>query len=331
MNTITILSFHHQHHNTEILSQTFLEMHAQKRIYESFLSEKNILLLSTCYRNDILIFGSSERHNSLLKRVTKNIPEWKDHIQNAKIYTGADAITYFLQVSMGLKSTLIGETEITKQIQDSITFAQKYRKLSSEFCEFLKKIQELSKKFRKQFHFQKGSLSHAYLAFREAFSKYDKKSPILLCGFGNVHQKIIRYFQKKGDFPIVLLSKCKKEAAEKFLEKNAPQANREDYEQFEKYIKTAQMVFFATKSKEPLFQKKHLQILKQRKNPLYIFDLSVPADVSHEIRSCEKVIYTQVEDLDKIVQKNQKKKNEKKQEFLNFLFLNNQGQNFFRS
>jgi len=329
MHKLTIFSFNHNDASQNVVAKMYFTKKQAEAIYanKNISNDIQLVLLSTCYRSDILIWSDKP-----LKELTlifkNNLPNFSSCFSSVKTFQGINASLYLLKVSMGLESSIIGETEIIKQIKDSLNLAKEKKRVKKDFLEIFKKNNELNKKMREKFNLNRGSISHAYLAFCQALQICPEKSLILFCGFGDINQKIAKYFHKidnriKPNFKMVFFTKYKKTEARDFIKKEKiKKAEIKNYIWLKKYLAKAQCVFFATNTNKQILDNKYISILDLRKEKLIICDLSVPSDCEPKIQKHKNINYFNIKNLDKEVEKNQTKKEQKKKDFLNYAKTN---------
>ncbi len=317
MGRFIIFSFPH----SGATKKLYLTKKQQEEIYRSkeINSEIHFVILTTCYRTDILVWseGNSEELGKVFK---KHIPGFASAFSRCRIIRGRLARMYFLRVFMGLESTLIGETEIVKQVRDSFGFSRRENRLNKELSEILKITRKIAKEMRNKFQLDRGSFSHAYLAFRRALIHCEQKALILLCGFGDTTQKIAKYFYKRGGFEMIFFTGHLQSSAVDFIQKEKlTGAKVESYLNLKKYLKDSDCIFLATNNKKrPILREKYLSVLRSREKPLFVCDLSISPDCEKALQKHQKIIYCNIVDLDEEVRQNQLTKKCQKTAFLKF-------------
>ena len=121
------------------LSGTLLEEACENALNNFGINE--IFALSTCNRVEIFAVGSPQKtFNACLGAITLNgVRPPQKFLESAKIFKGKDAIIHLFETASGLKSQMIGETEILGQIKKAYaSFGQGFVSVRKERCERLR-------------------------------------------------------------------------------------------------------------------------------------------------------------------------------------------------
>lgn len=328
MRDLIIFSFNQTNSGQEIAAKTHLTPKQQIEIYHDFSIDPDIqfVLLSTCYRSDILIWSQKPKL-ALIEIFSQKIPNFSLNREKCQIFKDKEAFFYLLKVYLGLLSNLICETEISSQIKNAFNLSRANNRTQKELADVFLNIQKQGKAIKQKFNLSAGSLSHAYLAFQNAWQNISNDSLILVCGFGQINKKILKYFKKKKSKPqkIILFTKHKLPEAKKFIKKEEIKNIKiESYSKLRNYLAKANCVFLATNTRRPILQDNYLDIINSRSKKLNIFDLSMPSDCETKIKKSRQVNYFDINFLDKKAKKNQILKERKKKETLKYIEQNNQ-------
>ncbi|MDH4199827.1 MAG: hypothetical protein OEV66_05525 [Spirochaetia bacterium] len=173
----------------------------------------SVLYLSTCNRIEIYI-ETAQRKNSLelaeLKEMFKDTPAHKGIFSHVPVYKrGLESVRHFFQVSAGLKSMALGETQITGQIKRDFNHAFEKGLISPFFNSLVQKIFECQKKIRTQTDIGRNPVSLVSLLEKEMVAMNNDQPLNLkaaaIGGTGDMSEKVFRYFLNKNISRFVII------------------------------------------------------------------------------------------------------------------------------
>lgn len=221
----------------------------------------NYFVLSTCQRRLVVGFN----HKMILE--AKKCPK-------SEIYFGNDAYHFLLEVICGLKSKLLGESEIVGQFKQAYNEFIDHPQKNPLVLEVINKLFQDSKKIRSQYLTHIGQQSYAGIA-KKLLKSSDSINEILLLGSGSLAKDMLKVLTKK--YNIYLCARNEKKAAglqKDFDVKVIKWENRQRWTSFSHVINTIGA------SNQTLFDTNELEIWRKEHNTKRLFiDLGFPSVV----------------------------------------------------
>lgn len=248
------------------------------------------VLLSTCNRTEIYFTSNdlAQTHTYLLNLLRFTLNEEFEH----KIYSyfGPDCFLHLCQVTAGMDSAIVGETEIQGQVKRAYEEARPHRFLSSELHFIFQKSLKIGKEFRsltksyfKSFSLER-SIEQAGYRHLQAF----KNSKILFVGCSEINLKIFRYFKLQGFANLV------------FCNRSNEHVNFLQWEQMKEKCFQYDLVIFGTRSLDFLITTDDFnqEIVGQK----LIIDVSVPRNVDPKIGNHPQIKVLNIDQLSEAVE-----------------------------
>ena len=272
------------------------------------------MIISTCNRTEI--YFEFENHigqeNKFLHSVVKELvifKKYKDslspHLNNL---TGSYKVAnHLFRLVSGLESMIIGEFQIVEQLKDAYYFSKKHKMLGPILGRMIQKSLETGKYIRTNTEIGRGAVSVSYAAVEQITNNYDLKNAKFLCvGLGETSKLSIRHLHQKGIKKIKITNRTKSKLNAFCKELSYESILFTDYK---KEILNSDVVIFSTSSKSPLLTKKDIeQKIKKRKNKLLLVDLSVPRNLSHNLKEVNNIEIINIDNLKDTVNDNYKKR-----------------------
>ncbi|MDH5716171.1 MAG: hypothetical protein OEZ22_00870 [Spirochaetia bacterium] len=314
-----LLTWNYEDHDFECLS-TFPD---SRGFYETNWrpSEEvlSVLYLATCNRVELYlqisdtVKKSITREELLLYLEKSPIAEQIKNILPVCKH-GASAIKHFFQVTSGLRSMALGETQITGQVKRDIERASKNGYLTSLFENISKKALETQKSIRNNTEVGKSPISLLTLMEREIEAETGSQSNftnVAIGGTGDMSSKVLKHVINKGAENITVIRHDTqrelplefKELLEKYTAGKNIQINFLTWDNvIEKSVKISNswdILITATHSEKPVLTYKlinELREIKYLKQNAYVVDLGIPPNVEiveKTIENKEKIINLQ--------------------------------------
>ncbi len=167
------------------------------------------VVLSTCNRSEIYFSSENlaEAHSALLNILREEIAIPFEH----KLYSffGIDCFMRLAQVTSGLDSAIIAESEIQRQVKIAYEQTLLHYNLPSCMHYLFQKSLKLGKQIRSNFALSQNQVTMAKLLFQlsENLLKITPEHPVLFIGNSEINRKIIAYFKGKGIKKITLCTR----------------------------------------------------------------------------------------------------------------------------
>lgn len=243
------------------------------------LEEKgiSIVTLSTCNRAELYFTASdlAAAHQHILDILRQEIDQ--DFEQKCYSFFGKDAFCHLCQVTAGLDSAIIAETEIQGQVKKSYEAAAKKAVLPKELHLFFQKALKIAKEVRTGCPVSCTHPDIEHVLFAKLSHFFQNELPtVLFVGASEINIKIARFLQKKGCSKLTFTNRTKTtadEIAEKLSCQLVP------WIEFKGRIGEFSCIITATKSPYFLITP---DMLENQKKKLLI-DLSVPRNIDPEV------------------------------------------------
>lgn len=266
-----------------------------------------LLLISTCNRVEIYGLGSvAIDHRTLAAHMAEfwNLPV-DDVLQSSYWYTGRDAVQHLFEVSSGLDSAMVGETEIFGQVKAAYAAAAKRKTLGPVLNRTFQKSFQVAKWVRTHTTIGKGQISIGNVAAELAARICGELSGthVLLCGTGEVGEKTLQALVSRGADDIAVASRSRdraRELADRYhgvaltIEESLDRLQRVD------------IVISATVSQQPVIGENLIRTLMRHRpaRPLFLIDLAVPRNIASQCAQIANVYLYNIDDLSQIANEN---------------------------
>lgn len=216
-----------------------------------------------------------------------------------------DAVRHLLEVSSGLDSQMLGETEIFGQVKDAYAAAQAHGSTGPVLNRVFQKGFQAAKHVRTNTAITEGQVSVANVAVELAQTIFGGLSDtrILLLGAGEIGEKTAKAFQSRGAAALTVASRRFERAMELAT---ALGASAMPFEQREARLAEYDIVVCATSAPDIVVSiGATLAAMQQRPaRPLFFIDQALPRDVDPAVASIENVFLYNLDDLAKIAEEN---------------------------
>lgn len=218
---------------------------------------------------------------------------------------GREAVQHLLEVSAGLDSQMLGETEIFGQVKDAYANAQARGSTGPVLNRIFQKGFQAAKHVRTHTAITEGQVSVANVAVDLALTIYGslKETRILLLGAGEIGEKTAKAFISRGAASVTVASRRFERAMELAT---ALGASAMPFEQREARLSEFDVVVCATSAPEMVFNLAAVQAAMHRRpaQPLFFIDQAMPRDVDPAVNGIENVFLYNLDDLAKIAEEN---------------------------
>ncbi len=285
----------------------------ESKIYELGLTSgqgpvRELLLLSTCNRVELLVVGDSE--NDLSDHVLKawanlcgqNFSELKPYTY---IYSNLEAINHIFKVASSLDSMILGEPQILGQLKEAYRNAVQQGTSQVIINRLLHKAFSVAKRIRSETRIAQNAVSISYAAVelaKEIFADL-KKQTALLMGAGEMAELAATHLLNSGVKHLLVTNRTYSRAnklAQKFHATPIP------FSEFHNYLSEVDIVLSSTGSNNTIIQAKDMnKIIKKRKyKPMFFIDIAVPRDIDPDLNNLDNIYLYDIDDLKGVVEEN---------------------------
>ena len=216
-----------------------------------------------------------------------------------------DAVQHLLEVSAGLDSQMLGETEIFGQVKDAYAAAHARGFTGPVLNRVFQKGFQAAKHVRTQTAITEGQVSVANVAVELALNIFGglATARILLLGAGEIGEKTAKAFQSRGAAAITVASRRFERAMELAT---ALGASAMPFEQRETRLAEFDVVVCATSAPDLVVSAAAARsaMHKRPARPLFFIDQALPRDVDPGVADIQNVFLYNLDDLARIAEEN---------------------------
>jgi glutamyl-tRNA reductase len=218
---------------------------------------------------------------------------------------GREAVQHLLEVSSGLDSQMLGETEILGQVKGAYADAQSRATVGPILNRVFQKTFQYAKYVRTHTALTEGQISVANVAVDLAQKIFGelKRSQILLLGAGDIGEKTAKAFLSRGANSLTVASRTFERAME--LARTLD-ATAMPFENFSQHLSEFDVVVCSTAAPASVVTRTDVAAAMKKRpaQPLFLIDLALPRDVAPEVAGHENVFVYNLDDLAKIAEEN---------------------------
>jgi glutamyl-tRNA reductase len=259
-----------------------------KEIKEAF-DIAEIMILSTCNRTEFTVVSKHDPKDFLIKYLADyakyDVNQVKDYIYTKK---SIDAVRHIFELSCGLDSQVIGETQILSQLKEAYRTTVVYNLSGAILNRVMRKAFTIAKIVRTQTDIQKGHLSIASLASHIADKLYGVSGKkVLIIGSGDMARLSAKYFFDQGSH-IAYIANRRSETVDFAQNFNSSVVGLDSLKNL---FADVDIIVSCIYTPKPIIES--FDIDKR----LLIMDLSVPSSVSLSVKQNPNVTLLNIDDL----------------------------------
>ncbi|WP_110927105.1 glutamyl-tRNA reductase [Bacillus massiliglaciei] len=274
-------------------------------------NKKSILenvIISTCNRTEIYAVGD-QLHTSRYY-IKEFLSEWfgldkEEFSKYLFFYEGDGAVEHLFQVSCGLDSMVLGETQILGQVRSSFLLGQKEDTTGTVFNHLFKQALTVAKHAHSETEINTNAVSVSYAAVelaKKIFGSLQQKS-VLIVGAGKMGELAAQNLHSSGADDITVINRTYQKAvdlAERF------NGEAKQLQELQCALVETDILITSTGAKDLIITKEMMTFVnKLRKGrPIFMVDIAVPRDLDPALAELENVFLYDIDDLEGIVQAN---------------------------
>ncbi len=312
MNTAGLFVIGATHHRVPLAVREKLSLSAESAAalqteFAGIPSLREFTVLNTC--NRVEFYGVAANAEAVAQICAAFCARQQfDPADFAKIrleLSGRDAVQHLVEVSAGLDSQMLGETEIFGQVKDAYAAAQSAGHTGPVLNRVFQKGFQAAKHVRTHTAITEGQVSVANVAVDLALNIFGsvKDTRILLLGAGEIGEKTAKAFQSRGAAALTVASRRFERAMELAT---ALGASAMPFEQRDARLAEFDVVVCATSAPDlvvPLVAAR-AAMQKRPTRPLFFIDQALPRDVDPAVADIDNVFLYNLDDLAKIAEEN---------------------------
>jgi glutamyl-tRNA reductase len=270
---------------------------AQQQLLEQAKIEgiPSLCVISTCNRTEL--YGIASHPFQLIKLLCTHTNGTVEEFEEvAYIHKNKAAVSHLFKVATGLDSQILGDFEIISQLRTGLKRSKALGMLNAYMERLANAVIQASKRIKNETELSTGATSVSFAAVQYIMARvpYVSEKNILLFGTGkigrNTCENLLKHTQNKH---ITLINRTKDRA-----EKIAGKFNLivKDYSDIQSEIAQTDVMIVATGAQQPTINKELLFL----KKPLLILDLSIPKNVSSNVKENPLVTLVHLDDLSRV-------------------------------
>ncbi|ETI67776.1 glutamyl-tRNA reductase [Neobacillus vireti] len=274
-------------------------------------SKKSILeniILSTCNRTEI--YAVVDQLHTGRYYMKEFLSEWFGMEQQEFspflfVYEDDGAVEHLFNVTCGLNSMVLGETQILGQVRTSFMSAQAEETTGSVFNHLFKQAITLAKRGHSETEIGANAVSVSYAAVELAKKIFGSLSGkhVLIFGAGKMGELAAQNLHGNGVKKVTVINRTYDKAKALASRFNGEAKTAAE---LEKSLVEADILISSTGAKDFVISKEMMaKVEKKRKGkPLFMVDIAVPRDLDPRIAELENIFLYDIDDLEGIVEAN---------------------------
>lgn len=287
--------------NEAELVDAIKQLNGKKSILEN-------IILSTCNRTEI--YAVVDQLHTGRYYIKEFLSEWFGMEQaefSPFLFVNEDdgAVDHLFNVTCGLNSMVLGETQILGQVRTSFLLAQQEETIGSVFKHLFKQAITLAKRAHSETDIGANAVSVSYAAVelaKKIFGSLENKH-VLIFGAGKMGELAAQNLHGNGVKQVTVINRTF-EKAQMLASRFDGQAR--NVSELEKSLTEADILISSTGAKDLVISKELMaKVEKKRKGkPLFMVDIAVPRDLDPKIAELENIFLYDIDDLEGIVEAN---------------------------
>jgi glutamyl-tRNA reductase len=266
------------------------------------------VILATCNRTEI--YAVVDQLHTGRHFIKNYLADWfsihrDEFIHHLDIKEDDQAIEHLFQVSTGLDSMVLGETQILGQMKGAFQVAQETSTTGTIFNMLFKQVITLAKRAHAETEIGQHAVSISYAAIELAKKLYGdlRNKSVLIVGAGKMSELTVKHLYANGVAEVLVVNRTL-ERAQELATKFSGQAF--DFSGLHDCLKKVDIVISSTGSKDFVITKEMIQKATKDRfgNPLFLIDIAVPRDLDPRIQDLDNAYLYDIDDLNGIVEAN---------------------------
>ena len=276
----------------------------------TILHVREIVLLSTCNRTEVYLFGNVSDHQ---------IVTWLAMIKGTEInalsecfysFRNEHAVKHMIEVASGLDSLVLGEPQIFGQIKSAFSVAKEAGTVSVNLEKVFQFIFSAAKRVRTETAIGKNPVSVASASVNLASKIFSDlgEAHALLIGAGETIELVAKHLMDNGIGKLTVANRTLNRARSFSERFSADVILLSDMPEM---LKTVDILISSTASQLPILGKGAVEFaLRRRKyKPMFMVDIAVPRDIEPQVEELADVYLYNVDDLADFIEDNVKARN----------------------
>ena len=266
------------------------------------------IILSTCNRTEI--YAVVDQLHTGRYYIKEFLSEWFGMEQtefSPFLFVNEDdgAVEHLFNVTCGLNSMVLGETQILGQVRTSFMLAQQEETTGSVFNHLFKQAITIAKRGHSDTDIGANAVSVSYAAVelaKKIFGSLANKH-VLIFGAGKMGELAAQNLHGNGVKKVTVINRTYDKAKALASRFNGEARTAAE---LERSLVEADILISSTGAKDFVISKETMALVekKRRGKPLFMVDIAVPRDLDPKIAELENVFLYDIDDLEGIVEAN---------------------------
>lgn len=266
------------------------------------------VIVATCNRTEI--YAVVDRLHMCGHFIRSFIESWfqiptSEFNNHLYIYEDDQAIRHLFQVTSGLDSMVIGETQILGQVRQAFLMAQTEKATGTLFNTLFKQSVTMAKQAHSETSIGENAVSVSYAAVelgKRIFGKFNNKT-VMIIGAGKMSELTVKHLYANGASKVIVANRTYDRAEELAKKFNGIPCS---LDQVPELMKEVDIVISSTGSAGYVLTREQVtQLMRKRKSKtLFMIDIAVPRDLDPTINEVPNVFLYDIDDLQGIVESN---------------------------
>ncbi|UUX51424.1 glutamyl-tRNA reductase [Nisaea acidiphila] len=259
--------------------------------------------LSTCDRVEVAgVFPNPEEARSVIARILCAPVGLDPALLEPLLYrhVGGDAVAHLFRVAASLDSQVIGEPQILGQMRAGHRLARNLKSSGPLLDATMSAAFEAARQVRRETRIAEGPVSIAAAAItiaRDVHGALDRTRALLL-GAGELGLILAEQLQEGHETPVTVMDRISRRAEATAKSINA---HHRPFEELSAALSEADIVIAAVGEGRTVLTAEMVEsaLQKRRYRPIFLVDLSVPADVDPAVNRIDEAFLFDLEDLER--------------------------------
>ena len=313
MNIIAI-GINHRTSPIETREKFFLRSIDRELLLSELKNQPSVLealTLSTCNRTEIYASTLGEDSAVLLRTLfsVKKILPTEELQKQFYLYRGKDAVVHLLRVACGLDSLIVGEQQILGQLKEAVLLSRKQNMIARHFNILTHIAIRAGKKAQTETKIGAGGSSVSWAAVtmaEQTLGTLEGKS-VLIVGAGKMGSLVGDYLKQKNVGQVYVMNRSEDKGALLARQLGGAPVSFWDMREI---LNKVDVCICSVGAPHYLIEKDLVEPVMKGKNSrrLVFIDISMPRNIHPNVGSVKNVSLLTIDDLDKVVEDNVKKR-----------------------
>ncbi|MCR2820567.1 glutamyl-tRNA reductase [Lederbergia panacisoli] len=266
------------------------------------------MIVSTCNRTEV--YAVVDQLHTGRYYIKQFLSEWfnvdqEEFVDHLYIHEHESAVEHLFNVTCGLNSMVLGETQILGQIRNSFLIAQEKGVTGTIFNHLAKQAITVAKRAHSETDIGANAVSVSYAAVELAKKVFGnlKDKHVLVIGAGKMGELAIKNLYSNGATKVTVVNRTF-EKAQSLAEQFSGKAKK--LTELQCALIEADIVISSTGANGYVIDKNMLANMEKirRGRPLFLMDIAVPRDIDPAVSELDSAFLYDIDDLEGIVEAN---------------------------